>query len=455
MNTLDSRFCRRCGTEIPEAAIEAYRGKLVRLVDEGTAALNANRVQDAILSAETAIEADPTMLSALNLLADARSRRGDIAVALEVMERIVELNPDSELDKIKRNKLRSQLQESIQVPDAPNRPMAILAAVAAVVLVVSLGVLAAKFAQDQAGSATRSELVADAGDASGSGGQVRGFGDANDAAGNTPNPNGNTGASTPNPNPNPTPTNDGGANAAVPDNAANGSNGAMRDPQNLPLPRYRPAPRNSARNRAAGLPDVSNEDFSARPITPPPISGDITRNGVGRDGLPDPRPSQAGRRSGDPDPDPVTNNTGNAGGTAGPGTTGGGRPATEPEPEPDPGEIEITVRGGKASPGANGGRTNGAKALTNTGNQQLLSANPNGAAGTYEKALNDGADPVFTNQRIGQSAARAGDKAKAIAAYQRSIQAGEAALASGKGNRARIQRSIEVSRAALRVLQGG
>ncbi|MDX2064693.1 MAG: tetratricopeptide repeat protein [Fimbriimonadaceae bacterium] len=451
MNTLDSRFCRRCGTEIPEAAIEAYRGKLVRLVDEGTAALNANRVQDAILSAETAIEADPTMLPALNLLADARSRRGDVAGALEVMERIVELNPDSELDKIKRNKLRSQLQDSIQVPDAPNRPMAMLAAVAAVVLVISLGVLAAKFAQDQAQNqtgVTRPEIVADGGDAPG---RLRGFSDGNDVGNGSANPGtGSTeaeGSGVRNPvvnNPNAAVTNMGAGG-----NSANDNAGAMREPANLPLPRYRPSTRTANRGRG-GLPDVNSEDFSARPVTPPPISGEIAAGG-----LPDPRPSTA-RRGGDPDPDPVSGGGSSTNGNATGGNAGSGNSTPTTEPEPDPGEIEITIRGGgKGSAGGGSTRTNGAKALTNTGNQQLLSANPNGAAGAYEKALNDGADPVFTNQRIGQSAARAGDKAKAIAAYQRAIQAGEAALASGKGNRARIQRSIDVSRAALRVLQGG
>jgi tetratricopeptide (TPR) repeat protein len=93
--------------------------------------------------------------------------------------------------------------------------------------------------------------------------------------------------------------------------------------------------------------------------------------------------------------------------------------------------------------------------MMNTARQQQLTNNSTGAAGSYEKALQAGADPVFTNQRLGLTYARAGKKDQAIDAYQKAISAGESAMASGRGDKARIQKAVDVCRQALKVLQGG
>ena len=129
-NTLDSKFCRRCGTVIPIPELEEAQVKLDVLVAEGVAAFNAGRTDEALAIAETALASNPRMVNALSLASDCHARRQEFARALEYADQIVDQNPDSELDRIKRNQLRTQLEKTLEVPAGPDKRMALAAALA-------------------------------------------------------------------------------------------------------------------------------------------------------------------------------------------------------------------------------------------------------------------------------------------------------------------------------------
>lgn len=144
-NSLDSTFCRRCGTALPEDEILAAKEKLDVLIGQGNTSFNEGRTDEALAVADTALLSNPTSTTALSLKSLCHERRGELAEALECADQIVELNPDSELDKIKRNQLRSKLAISVQLAtQPPDKRPALIGAVAAVVLVICVGIAAAK-----------------------------------------------------------------------------------------------------------------------------------------------------------------------------------------------------------------------------------------------------------------------------------------------------------------------
>jgi len=104
-NSLDSTFCKRCGTALPDEDVQAAQEKLTALIAEGNTAFNEGRTDEAMAVAESACLSNPSSVPALSLKALCHERRGELAEALECADQIVDLNPDSELDKIKRNQL--------------------------------------------------------------------------------------------------------------------------------------------------------------------------------------------------------------------------------------------------------------------------------------------------------------------------------------------------------------
>ena len=157
-NSLDSTFCKKCGTAVPADQKREAALQLDKLVDEGLAALNAGRTAEALAIADSAVASDPSHLGALHLKSAIHERRGEIADALESAERIVELNPDSELDRIKRNGLRNSLL-SASTPVQPDRRVAAVAALAAMILVACVGVVLARNRNEAAPSAVATNVA--------------------------------------------------------------------------------------------------------------------------------------------------------------------------------------------------------------------------------------------------------------------------------------------------------
>ena len=93
--------------------------------------------------------------------------------------------------------------------------------------------------------------------------------------------------------------------------------------------------------------------------------------------------------------------------------------------------------------------------MVRTARSQYQVGNYEAAASTYERALASGADPTQVNQRLAQCYEKLGRQSDAVQAYQRSIQALEKAIASGKGDRDRLTTALDSSKQALKVLQGG
>jgi len=118
--------------------------------------------------------------------------------------------------------------------------------------------------------------------------------------------------------------------------------------------------------------------------------------------------------------------------------------------------MEVNVRRGAAPNRTNsGGDGNAVTALVRTANAQFEVGNFAQAAANYERALRSGADPGTVNQRLGQAYERQGRRADALAAYDRSVQALENAIAGGRGDSDRLRNVLESVKQARRALGGG
>jgi tetratricopeptide (TPR) repeat protein len=435
LNTLDSAYCRKCGVALPAEDIAESQAKLDALVAEGVTSFNEGRTDEALAIAERALDSNPTMVLALSLASDVFVRRGDLATALDYADKVVELNPDSDLDRIRRNQLRTRIQSEIRVSE-PDRRSAMVAAVAAVVFVGCIGAIGAKFLSQPkpeektgvvANLSPGTNLVNPAG--------TLGAANTNPATGANPAASG-TGAGNGNPNNN---QNTGAGDSTNADRGDETSNAGYTDRRRneasqFPLPRY----------NGGTLPAVGPTEIT--PIRPQPPEG----GGV------------------DPAPQPEGNQTGERGKVKTDLVKSADPLTKPPEPEPDPGEITISVRkSGTPSPRVNnsaGGSvpvTNaepisgaGVQALLRSASQQFQAGNLSASATTYERALANGADPISTNQRLGMVYERLGRNGEAINAYNRVIQAAQNALSTGTGNASRVQSALDTAKQAVRALGG-
>ena len=399
-NSLDSTFCKKCGTAVPADGKREALVQLDRLVEEGLSALAAGRTSEALAIADAAIVTDPTHLGALQLKAAVHERRGEIAEALESAERIVELNPDSELDRIKRNGLRTSLLD-VAAPVQTDRRIAFAAAAAATVLVVCAGVLLARRPAAPTVVATglptgpivESPVVA-----------------PNQRAEEAP-----------------------VAPQTSPQTAPIGTSAAI-----LPGASERTAPVSLPRNPGfTRLPNPTGPDAFGGPIDPSLGALPV------RDAAPATKPTVTpppARRGGDPDPGAVRDTA---------------------KPDEDPGQIDISVT--RSGPRRSGGsvlmpaetRTNGADAYARVGTEKFELGDYAGAATNLEKAISGGGDAVNLNRRLAQAYGRLGRNSDAAAAYERSRAAAVAALASGKGDKERLQSARDAAEAGLKTVKGG
>lgn len=412
LNSLDSAFCKKCGATLDAIDIAAANDKLVAMIADGNRLFADGRTDDALMVAETAISSNPSSAAGISLKGMCLERKGLIAEALICFERVVELEPDSTLDKLKVNDLKNMLVvEKFEVNRRPDRRLAVMGAVAATVLVIAGGAIFAKATANP--TSEDPKLVAMNEPTN----QVRTFDELmpkqpvvnqNQAPVQQTNPN----IQQPQTNP----------NAQLDGNTANRPE---REPINIRPYGGRSIPR--------------PEEGLEGPVGPVKVEfegGQLPSANQNSNQTPTPNNQQTKG----PDDDPEVLKT--------PANTG----QTEPtKPANDPGIIEIEVSKG------NSGRTNGSgskepvingngrQALMATARSQMQSGNYSAAANTYERALRAGADAGSTNQRLGQCYTQMGRSNDAVAAYTRAASAFEKS-----GN----TQGAEACRQAIKVLGG-
>jgi tetratricopeptide (TPR) repeat protein len=338
---------------------------------------------------------------------------GQVAEALECHERVLALDPDSMIDKIKVNDLRNLLVARSSIAATPDRRMAIVGAVAAFVLVASIGIVIAKSGGSSDAVAMNKPVTNPIADSN-----VSRF-----TAPVVP-----PGAATQkDPAATNAPVNNQG-NTQPPQSAT----AAEREPvSNVSLP---PA---SADNR---LPHVNgpiggNDAVGAVKLE---ISPDVKKqleNQQAKDAAATTQRPPSGE-TGDPDPE-----------------------AVPPQKQQAPGIMEITVvsRDGKPtgdSQNNSGMHVNGVEALLRTARNQYQVGEYASAAIAYERALRAGADPASSNQRLAQCYEKLGRNSDAVAAYGRAVDAFQADLNAGRGDKARLSSAIDSCKQAIKVLGG-
>jgi tetratricopeptide (TPR) repeat protein len=402
-NSLDSAFCKKCGATLDADAISLATEKLAATIADGNRLFGTGRTDDALMVAETAIASNPRSAAAISLKGMCLERKGLLAEALECFERVVDIEPDSTLDKLKVNDLKNLLVvEKLQVKQGPDRKVALVGAFAAVVLVISGGAMFAKANAKEAPDA--SKLLAMNEPAN----EVRTFGDVMPKDLGGQNPNSTQSQQQPQ------------IQQPAQENSLDGTAPVQNQPrerERISLPRYANGPLPSPESGIQGPIGPVKVEIPEGGL--PNVGGGSTRQAITRD----------------PDPTPTTN------------TTPPQPPANDP-PKNDPGIIEIEVSKGGNKVGGSGEVAptgNGRTALIATARSQMMSGNYGGAASTYERALRAGADPASTNQRLGQCYAQMGRNGDAVAAYTRAAAAFEKA-----GN----AQGAEACRQAVKVLGG-
>jgi tetratricopeptide (TPR) repeat protein len=435
-NSLDSMFCKVCGREVPEAKRLSAREENNRLVTEGYSLMGEGRTDEAALIARGALENDPNSAGALSLLGMVAEREGDMVAALEFYERVLILNPDSALDKVKVNQLRQALSRKVNAAPAPDRKLALAGFAAATLLMTALGAIVATMTTRPVAASTPNEekqtLVAS---------NMSPFAVMNPGkptVGNqtqtqqqqtTGNPNDVQRLTEENQGGNAEPNNEG--NRQRPVQSRVGEQPNWRSNRNQRVGTL-PNPSANGASQPVGNDNDSTEQ-EVRPWVPPNVN-------IERSGGNDPNEPTADNRG-----SAVASNSGNAGATA------PSNPSNEKK-----GVIMIRRRDNPSGNGGGGQEVpendpNGAEAALRTGRAQQLSGNFEGAARSYEQARRMGKDDGNTNQKLAIANERRGKKSEAIAAYQRAILHLEADVRNGKPG---AKEKLDSAKQALRVLQG-
>lgn len=404
-NSLDSTFCKRCGTALPDADVTAAQEKLTELIAKGNNAFNEGRTDEAMAVAESACASNPSSVPALSLRALCHERRGELAEALECADRIVDLNPDSELDKIKRNQLRTKLSVAAQLAtQPPDRRAAVLGATAAVILFLCIGIGTAKLLN----RADESKA-------------------ANSLAQREP---------PPLVYPNQTQT--------QPSAPAVQQQPVQAPPQRDPAPEQQDnVPQVLSRPTAPSVlptPSTDGGDLLVGPVDPP-VQPRTSGSNSGKVAVPTPAgSSERSGQEGDPSPKPDTEIAAQTS---------------------DPGVVDIRVSSGAARSFGGGGADSGSsvgaggvQALMRTAIDKYRFGSYSGAASLFEEAQRGGGDPISTNQWLARCYGYMNRKSDQVEAYKRCAAACEAALAKGGGNRDRVNATLDTCRQELKVLQG-
>jgi tetratricopeptide (TPR) repeat protein len=372
------------------------------------------------------LEDNPESTEALMLLGDCYERTNRLEEALEAYEKVVELKPDSPLDRIKVTHLRKKLAENHEDTSSPQvKRNALLAAAFSALLIVAVGLtlwLASNRAE--ASEPAQTEIA------------------VNDEPA-TPYAQGFQVAQNQNPAPaQPAPETTEEAPAENPTDSTP-STGGSGSRTTIPAPRTnRPSP---LPNSGGGvLPNVGSSPSLVAPFNPFGDSGtfNLDPEPVEQPDLTPPTPGL------DPDPGIVTRP----------------RPSADPDPEPEgptqrPSIIDIRPSednptrsgGGQTVPDDSGGGGDTqmrAETLVRVARESFMVRDYAKAADLYRQALAAGASRGYTNQRLAQCYEKLGQTGNAISAYQRAIAAFEASGTPQARNAA------DSCRAAIRLLQG-
>lgn len=414
-NSADSKFCKSCGLPFDAVARDAAEAEVDKLVAEGRRLVAEQRLDEALMVAEAAIHNSPSSPLALSLAGDCLEQLGRYDEALAHYERLLELQPDSTLDRIKVAHLRKRLLERMAVaPRNKGRRSAMLAGAAALLVFACIG-SAVVVSMNRNGQPVASLAQNESG-----GLRLEGFSPSTTPNLGAANQNGATQQpSTANPIP---PAN---VNTNQP---ATGAGRGMALP---PLTGGRPGQLPNATNNGTTENTGGSEDTGFGPLQPNVnIVPETAANSSGNSPGTDEDPSTAGSQNQEP---PVL---------------------TKPD---RPSVVEITPsQGDNRNVGGSesiGDSSTKVETLLRVARQHFQTGNFSSAADAYDKALRGGADPGSTNQRLAQCYDRLGKKSEAVGAYQRAISAFRSSLKSG-GNESRLNASIESCERAISVLGG-
>lgn len=405
------------GTNLPPVEPNPLeREAMMELVADGQRVLAQGRAPEALMMAESILETTPDFVPALALKGDSLERLGRLHEALAIYERVVELKPDSALDRIRASHLKKlAATQDIEAPEEPTRKQALLAAGAAAVLLFCVGA-AAFIATRGGGTQTASQSPAPA-EAS----NLTTFSQMAPVPTAQPQPAAGAGV--------PGPGQPAQQNPPVTAAGVTTGEGAYTRPM----------------GRGSSRPAAGSETI---PALSPNIPGQLGNTSiVPRDQQPaGPAPGTA----------PTAPPRGDAGSNPDPGVVS---PPTKPEKD-DPGIIEIRPSAGQGTK-VGGSQTipdsddrQSAETLIRVARDAVIKGEYARAADLYERALRAGASRGSTNQRLAQCYEKLGRRSEAIGAYERAIASYQSSLASG-GDSDRLNAAIEACRQAIRVLRGG
>lgn len=370
------------------------------MVSDAQRLFGDGRYEEATLVSSAILENDPNCVEALALRGDCHERLGEYEAAVDCYRRILEIQPDSQLDRIRIARLEKLVasEELVVGEPQPGRRTALWAAVAAAVLLVSSG----------------SALII------GSSGNDREY--ISQAVGES---------STPFISVPPVP---GTNNLYVPlENPAPPGNSDLEGlPDAIPRGRTTPQLSTSGARNASVIPGPTGRDIRDPLISPPVNPNNFTEVLPFNPGI---EPSTSLGQIADPDPGVVSN-------------------GDEPDDPRSTMIVEVSASGG-IDPTAGSqtvpDRSTEAETLIRVARNHFIVGDFAKAADAWEKALAAGATAASTNQRLAQSYEKLGRKADAIAAYRRSILEFEKL----DQNDERVRSALDSVRQALKMMLEG
>ena len=137
-NMADSKYCRECGVVLDPLSNAVRHEENQKLIESGRRKFGEGKLDDALNMALTVLENDPHSVDGLALAGDCYESQGDYGSALEHFTKIVRVKPDSQLDKIRVSRLEKIVSgDSVVVQEPQGSRYALGAAVAATLLIVS------------------------------------------------------------------------------------------------------------------------------------------------------------------------------------------------------------------------------------------------------------------------------------------------------------------------------